>query len=254
MNLTWHSAALILLVVYQSGEFATFRKFGNYIKEELPKRIRHEFQTSFDPLPDWLKASMQEKVEEIVEKCTNEALKSYQQPVSPSLNPLRVTNANQSSGSPLVPSGRSAVWSSDSLERDSSQACTRTDASVIPISERVPISDSGLQLSQRSSSDSSKRAPSLHQTNSNAFGVHDGTIGTMGATRSIGSRFSHSELNAGGVTGDTLNGCETLGLDDHDLAAFSDLFDPEGGLLNDKDFGAIFSSFGPVANMANMTV
>jgi hypothetical protein len=51
---------------------------------------------------------------------------------------------------------------------------------------------------------------------------------------------------------DALGGGETPRLEDYDLVAFNDLFDPEGGALNYKDFGAIFSSYGPIAEKGDI--
>jgi hypothetical protein len=58
----------------------------------------------------------------------------------------------------------------------------------------------------------------------------------------------------GGVTRDGQSEGEMVGLEEHDLVTFDNLFNLEGGALNDKDFDAIFSSFGPLADEADMHI
>lgn len=82
---------------------------SEYFREQLPKRIRLDMQSSFEMLPDWLKRSMETELDGIVQKRTDEVALLYRNNlISPPPSPRPVANQpnHQASAMAAIASGR----------------------------------------------------------------------------------------------------------------------------------------------------
>jgi hypothetical protein len=77
-------------------------KFAEYLKDELPKKMRADMESDLQPLPEWLRTSLQVRIGEIARICTEKVFDEYQRP-NPSFppTPVMVDRPNPIDDAPL---------------------------------------------------------------------------------------------------------------------------------------------------------